>query len=517
MELRPYQLEALQAINESPSLRQLISLPTGTGKTVIFAELLRQRNHRSLVLVHRDELVRQAVAKCEQAGLTFNLGVVKANLDEVQQDIVIASVQTLSRDKRLVHYLRYGAPNTVIVDEAHHAPAPTYRKVLAHVGKALVVGFTATPDRKTESTDGKHVSLTAGMASVFDSLTYYRSLTDMIGEGWLVDVMPATVKANISLHSVPTSNNDWQEGALGEALQKAHAEVTIVQACQQAARNRPTLAFFPTVESSKQACRQFQAEAVTAEHVDGTTPIETRQAIYQRLRNGDTQVITNCMVLTEGFDEPAVSCIIVARPTKSRSLFAQMIGRGTRLYPGKDNCLVFSVVSHELDIHPVTLQTFLNDPGWTDHQTLSARKKVIAASHELDKKEQLEAIKFTQTFRATSSAKFIWAKTGNRWRLRLGTHEIILKETNNGLYAIMDTATPLHPLAPSPLPLDGAVRIAETYAIKHNETRLVDPNAAWRGELPTAKQLKFAHKLGIHTEGMSRGEVSEAIDRALTK
>ena len=521
IELRPYQTEALEAIKRSSSNRQLVSLPTGTGKTVIFAELLRQRSHqRSLVLVHRDELVRQTVAKCADVGLS--VGVIKADRDDASAPVVVASVQTLSRDKRLVHYLRYGAPATVIVDEAHHAPAPTYRKILGATPSALVVGFTATPDRSTKATfttkSGRPMeTLTGGMGSVWEQLVYYRSLTDMIAEGWLSDVVPGVVRTNMNLRDVPQSGGDFTSSDLGEALEEAHVEVPIVDAWLQAANGRPTIAFFPTVKTSQLAANQFNEQGISAQHVDADTSTEVRQLIYTSLRDGTTSVITNCMVLTEGFDEPCVSCIIVGRPTRSRSLFAQMIGRGTRLYPNKLDCVVLSVVSHDLDISPVTLQTFLDDPGWPNQQPLALRKRQVAEDMEAEIEAKAEAIRFRQAFVQSTKAKYLWYNVRGMWTMRTSSGSIRVSPLADGRYATSIITDRESRLLCHDLPLDGAIAQAERWASEHGQDRLANPEASWRGELPTPKQRAFARKLGIHVDGLSRGEVSDLIDRALRR
>jgi ATP-dependent helicase IRC3 len=524
MNLRPYQIECVETILNHPSRKQVVSLPTGTGKTVIFTELIRRQQGRTVVLVHRDELVRQTMAKLADAGMVDtgyagSVGIIQANRNDIDRSVTVASVQSLCQDRRLISYLQNGEASLVIVDEAHHAPAPSYRKVIDAVlaEDGLLVGVTATPDRETRRSfakklrDGRHVAgttLTAGMGSIFDNLTYYRSLTDMIGEGWLCDIVPATIQTDIDLASIKQTAGDWQEGALGEAMEASHTEIDLVDAWLASANNRPTIAFLPTVATSRAVAAEFERRGIAAEHIDGTTPTDLRQDTYKRLREGTTKVVTNCMVLTEGFDEPCVSCIIVARPTQSRSLFAQMIGRGTRLYPNKPDCLVMSVVNHSLDVSPVTLQTFLNDPGWPDEQPMAARKKAVAELEEARTQEQQEAkeqaLKFTQAFKVSAKAQYLWRRVGTTWRLPLGKDaNIILTETSDHHFASNQWD--------DNLPLDGAVAKAEQWARDNNKTQLVDPNAHWRADRPSDAQLVLAAKLGINATQMSKGQLSEAI------
>ena len=531
MELRPYQIEAIQSVETAYSdgeRRQIIVLPTGTGKTVIFSELMRRMPGRRLCLVHRDELVRQTVRKLADAGL--KAGVIKANEDDVTHDVVVASIQTLSRERRLAAYVRHGKASLVVVDEAHHAPAPSYRRVIDNclASDGLLVGVTATPDRKTHeefiipTKSGSQMPVTvlkAGMAKVFSNLTYFRQLTDMIAEGWLCDVVPVTTTTNMDMSSVSTIAGDWSEGDLGAALDVADGYSDIIHAWQSGASDRPTIAFLPTVATSQTLCERFQAAGVPSAHIDGTTPVDERQKVYQSLRSGSIRVVTNCMVLTEGFDEPSVSCIIVARPTQSRSLFAQMIGRGTRLYPGKSDCLVISVTSHDLDVSPVTLQTFLNDPGFEDGQSVKQRQTEILESIKVGDKvtDELKstALSFANKYVANpAKSKFIWRKLGPIWTIIAGTIRVDLKPAFNDHWEpTLDNGCTLC----APLPLEGAVSVAEQYVAKSGASMLADTSAKWRSNPPSSKQVWLAITLGIDLKlvaSMSKGELSEWITTA---
>lgn len=522
MQLRPYQNEALSAILESPSNAQLVVLPTGTGKTVLFAALAEKRapSGRVLILVHRDELVRQTINKLRDIDLIA--GVVKADeLDGYRTQFTVASVQTLSRARHMAEYKTYGPARTLIIDEAHHSPARTYRDIIEQckAPTGLLVGFTATPDRESQASylrRKKHElghSFSVGMGAIYDTLTYYRSLTDMIGEGWLCDLVPATIQTDIDLTSVSTSAGDWSAGELGATMTRKHAQTDITTAWELSAIRRPTLCFTPTVEMSRLVESEFTKRGHKVEHIDGTTPFEARQNIYSRLRDGTTQIVTNCMVLTEGFDEPTISCVIVARPTKSRSLFAQMVGRGTRLAPGKTDCLVLSVVDHNLDLSPVTLQSFLDDLGWTDGEKLSDRKTVVAKEKALAATEETElhaeALRFVQAFQKRNGAKLSWKKLGASWRLNLGKKGWVV--VTPGLYdrkydVLLNGANQLEDID-----LSAAVVWAEQFAAENGTKTLNDPNAKWRKLIPTPEQITLAEKFKIDTINKTRGELADAI------
>ena len=367
--LRPYQEQALDAEDEHrrehpDENRLLISMATGLGKTITFAErarrfLARNIEDRSLVifqvliLVHTDELTRQAVEKVRLVcGDAWSVGVVKATQNEVTADIVVASVQTLIQPgrKEQIADVRY-----IIVDEAHHAISDSYTQILEYYGglpghdcperpcwdchdtgytapPTPVLGVTATPARS----DG------AGLGPVWHDLVFSRETTWAMRKGYLVDLVPYTI-------SIP--GFEYTESATGQDVQLAGADSlapeTIVDAwLEKTLRVNPTdledgslplyldrpstVLFAPGVASAYEFARAFSDAGVKAECVHGGTPKEERRAILDRYEAGITTVLCNAMVLTEGWDSPRTKCVIVARPTKSVPLFIQMVGRGLR-------------------------------------------------------------------------------------------------------------------------------------------------------------------------------------------
>jgi superfamily II DNA or RNA helicase len=338
LDLRPYQTDAIGAVGQAERegiRRPLVVHPTGTGKTVTFSHLIAQRadQGRALVLVHREELAAQTVQKINMVAPELRTGIVKADRNEVDADVVVASVQTAHRDHRLG---QLGDFATVVVDEAHHAPAPSWTKVLTGVGSfspygPLTVGFTATPER-----DGKSLS-------VWEKVVSYMSIREAIYGGYLVPVEGQTVATSMDLGRVRKTRGDYQDGDLGEALENSGAIEEIADAYAEHAKDRKGVAFTPTVQTAHHLAEALRGRGIPAEALSGATPTEERRAILARLKTGATQVVVNCAVLTEGFDEPSISCVVVARPTKFHGLYVQMVGRGTRLYPGKKDLLVLDV------------------------------------------------------------------------------------------------------------------------------------------------------------------------------
>ena len=356
LKLRRYQERALANIDRAERegvRRPLVVHPTGTGKTVTFGAVVDRRRDRgrSLIMVHRDELAGQTIEKLGWQAPELSTGLVKATSNEVGADVVVASVQTGHRDARLAQILesqeKYGAFGTIIVDEAHHAPAPSWTKMLTRLGAfnpygPLAVGFTATPERDNGKTLG-----------VWEKVVDYMSIREAIYEGYLTPILPAVVvETRMDMAHVRKTGGDYSDGDLGKEIEESGAIVQMADAVVQHAADRKGVAFLPTIRTSELLADALRARGIRAEHVDGATPTEERRAILARLKTGETQWVTNCAVLTEGFDEPSISCVLVGRPTRFHGLYVQMVGRGTRLAPGKRDLLVIDIVGasqrHEL-------------------------------------------------------------------------------------------------------------------------------------------------------------------------
>lgn len=352
--LRDYQDEAVDhvahAVADDGKRRVMVVLPTGSGKTVVFGALahawLSDDMGRVLVLAHRDELIQQAAAKLALWLPRHLIGIVKAQRDEADAPVVVASVQTLKNEKRLAKVGKFGL---IVVDECHHASAASYRTILSEMGAfkedgPIVVGVTATPKRG----DGIRLD------DVFEDIVYAKTYTEMVARGYLAPVESKVfdlIEAGRSMGGKPKLgiDGDYSEGWLEGVMLKANAPDKIVEAWQKEASDRRTIVFTPTVSVAKAVAEAFRVAGVSAAWVSGTLPIQERRAVLEGLADGRIQVVANCAVLTEGFDEPSVSCIVVGRPTMNETLYIQMVGRGTRISDelrraGKRDCLVLDMV-----------------------------------------------------------------------------------------------------------------------------------------------------------------------------
>lgn len=326
--LRGYQVAACEAVQRgfTEHQRQLLVLPTGGGKTVVFAHLAATHQpRRTLVLAHREELIGQAVDKIRAVtGLTAEVEMADQRASH-HAPIVVASVQTLMRTTRRERWPRdhFGL---VVVDEAHHALADSYLGTLRHFdAHAFVLGVTATPDRGDKKNLGRY----------FQNIAYEVTLLDLIRQNWLVPIRAKTIPLEIDLDDVGTTAGDYNAKDLGHAIEPYLERIADVVAEH---RHRKILAFLPLVSLSRDFAALCCERGLRAEHVDGTS--EDRRDILARFGRGETRLLSNAMLLTEGYDEPSIDCVVCLRPTKVRALYSQIVGRGTRLAVGKDHLLL---------------------------------------------------------------------------------------------------------------------------------------------------------------------------------
>lgn len=337
MELRPYQLAAKSAIFQEWDKgiqRTLLVLPTGTGKTIVFSKLIEdcvRDGERVLVLAHRGELLDQAADKLIQS-TGLGCAVEKADktcLGEFYR-VVVGSVQTLMREKRLNQF----SPdffNTIIVDEAHHCISDSYQKVLNHFN-SKVLGVTATPDRG----DMKN------LGQFFESLAFEYALPKAIKEGFLSPIKAQTIPLKLDLTGVGQQAGDFKTSDLGTALDPYLHQ--IADEMVKCAMDRKTVIFLPLVKTSQKFKDILNSKGFSAAEVNGNS--QDRAQVLKDFDEGKYNVLCNSMLLTEGWDCPSVDCVVVLRPTKVRSLYSQMVGRGTRLFPGKEYLLLLDFLWH---------------------------------------------------------------------------------------------------------------------------------------------------------------------------
>lgn len=350
MQLRPYQQEAKTAVQaewKKGIQKTLLVLPTGCGKTIVFSKLIEdcvRDGERVLVLAHRGELLDQAADKLSKS---TGLGCATEKAEETCLGswfrVVVGSVQSLMREKRLSQFSS-DYFDSIIVDEAHHCISDGYQRVLGYFKQSKVLGVTATPDRGDMRNLGQY----------FESLAYEYTLPKAIKEGFLCPIKAQTIPLKLDLTGVGTQAGDFKTADLGTALDPYLYQIAdeMVKSCM----DRKTVVFLPLIKTSQKFTEILNSKGFKAAEVNGDS--QDRAQVLADFENDKYNVLCNSMLLTEGWDCPSVDCIVVLRPTKVRSLYCQMVGRGTRLHPDKDHLLLLDFLwhteKHEL-CHPAHL------------------------------------------------------------------------------------------------------------------------------------------------------------------
>lgn len=537
-ELRPYQIDALDrtAAAEARGVRRQLGVAaTGLGKTVMFCALAQQRGGRTLILAHRDELVSQAVAKVREVWPGVEVGIVKATDNDVRSQVVVASVQTLSRPSRLAQLAAPWHEDTligradrfsmVVVDEAHHTAADTYRRIVEALDAGgddgpLLLGVTATPDRG----DGK------GLDDLFDEIAWCYDLLWGIRAGYLSDVRAKRITLDaLDLKDVKMSRGDFEAGSAGRAMEDADAPNLIVKSWLDLAAGRRTLCFTPTVALAEAVSDEFNLCGITSAWVSGQTPLDERRQILRSYAAGDIQVLANCAVLTEGYDEPRTDCIIVARPTKSRALYTQMVGRGTRRHPDKVDLLVLDVVGATTMHDLVTIPSLfgIDQPNYREQIGERPASEIVA---EWEQRQitlgQLRA-EDVELFARVRRTEIAWAKSLTepgelrRYVKSLGRDSggeylptVVLQERGEESW----TAGLLYrdgskQVLISSAPMEMAQGVAEDFIRRHGSEVLIATHAPWRLRKPSPRALAAAATWKLKVDpSWNAGQLSEALD-----
>lgn len=538
LKLRDYQAEAITAVRQAwadGTRRPAIILPTGAGKTVVFSHVaaqMRELDVRTLILAHRDELIEQAAAKVRAVSPGLRVGILKGPRREIRgRDVVVASVQSLARAPRRAEIAAAGF-RLVIVDECHHAVANTYMEVLRAMGcfdedlntGAYALGVTATMGRSDR----------LALGQVWQDVVYQRQIVQMIRQGYLVNVKGVRVRIEgLDLATVKRTAGDFQDKALSEAMHDALAPAAIARAYVEHAKDRQGVVFAPGVAMAYELAEAFTAEGIPAVGIDGTMAVADRRRVLAEYAAGDIQVICNAMVLTEGWDAPWCSAVVIARPTSSASLYVQMAGRALRPHPGKTDALIIDVVG-------VTGKHRLASIA-----DLSGTERVEALDEELAKYEPDEEIdllglldepkgagpgfpvepgadgplvsEIVELFDASRQA---WLRTPKGvWCLPAGDNIVFIAPSTTGMagqYAVARCPARAAggEFLRDGLPLDMAMAIGEQYV--SDATTLTRKGASWRKSEPKQGQINLAAQLGVAVlPFMTRGDLSDAISTSI--
>jgi superfamily II DNA or RNA helicase len=556
IQLRDYQRDAIAGLHRAWSgarrgtgtglvTRAAVVLPTGAGKTVVFAHPdLREPiigatgsnpRGRMLVLVHRDELATQAVAKLHSIDPSASVGRVQNVWDETDRKIIVASVQTLARAGRRDRIKDVGL---VVVDEAHHAIAPTYVQVLRHFGcfvSTPTAGFSATLARSEED---------AHLGDIWQEIVLRRDVLDGIKAGWLVDVHGKRVQIEgLDLRDVKRTAGDYSDGDLGDHLRAADAPDQVAEAYRELAPDRQGITFWPDISSAEAGAEAYNGAGIPTAVIQGATSTPERTDVYRRYRHGKLQMLSSCMVLTEGFDMPQASVAVIARPTQSTPLYVQMAGRVLRPWhlpvPGfalKRDALLLDVVGisgrHKLatlaDLS-VTVKQVKDDQSLAEagaQEELREAGDLAGWSDAvvIDPATGRRVIQDVDLFGERSS---VWLQTrAGTWFIPAGDWIVFLWPEDTGLWTIGTTPTRATPgqaqVVMGGMTLDWAMNQAEDYAGRITAAvgkgRLDARSASWRkgNSLASEAQRRFAAGLGYPLpEGTTKAQASDIVSVAL--
>lgn len=545
LKLRPYQEHALSASKTklwAGVNRQLLKLPTGMGKAVVLAAKPSYMGfkNRSMVVVHREELVNQLVDTIREWNPRRSVGIEMADITSNHEDIIVASVQSIGRSggNRISKF----DPNdfdSIDVDEAHHCTGSTYQNILEHFSVVedthrLTLGVTATPNRA----DGK------GLGDIFQEIVFDYSLLDGIKEGWLSDLKGIRVSTKVSLDQVHTQAGDFNTGELGDAINTDSRNDLVARAWLENGQDRHTVVFSVDIAHAQDLCLAFKRYGVACEAIWGTDP-ERREKLAAH-KAGHLKVLVNCQILTEGYDDWKIGCIVLARPTKSETLYTQIVGRGTRIPPGignlvearanglridKEDCILIDVVDVTSKHSLVSLPSLfgmnkdLDMRGKKITQVMTeiedAKKKFVDTSKVIDiaklksYAEAVDLFRITFTPEVVQFSEFCWFKTGEEQYLLSLQNGDSLRITHDLLDHWRVTGLVLS------LPIDGtytsfseAIKAADDLVRKAGIGSLVKREAKWHADPPTPVQINTCRRFHIAIpEGASKGDISKRLSK----
>ena len=532
MILYPFQREAKEAVLrhwESGHKAALVSLPTGSGKTIVFSDILKSSlsgdNGKGLVLVHRDELLRQAMEKLNFVWPGVKLSTVDAANNNFTGQITVASVMAIVRRLERIPRIQ-----KVVTDEAHHAPASSWLKIYKRIDELFPrwqhLGVTATPIRANGASD---------LEAIFGKPVYVKSIFELIVEGYLSPLKGLEVRTEISVEDVGVQRGDFIAEELSRAINTKERNRLVVENYLDLAPERKALVFAADLNHAKSLAEMFKTQGVSAAWVAGETPLSLRRSLLEKLRKGELKVIVNCMVFTEGFDEPSLDAILVARPTRSLVLYCQMIGRGLRPYPGKKNCLFIDFVDNSSKHRLISMQDLL-----MFYQTKKTEKNIAELlARKLSKERQSfpgkkgekgPVIDLSPTNlpllvnldNLSSSVKeidlfgldaFAWYKAeGSHYVQVNDVFSLVIRPHSTGhiLYAVFPKAGFYAPLLDEPVEFNLAYGCGNAYLFDYGDRHLATKGSQWRNGEPTEVQRDLFQRLSGKVKDISAGSISFA-------
>lgn len=506
---REYQSEALRKVLtawKEGTTRQLISLPTGCGKTIIFGLVAEALRTRTLILAHREELLYQAEQKIRLVYPDAEIGILKASeRGGLDCEICIASIQTAARNTDVLSTCGF---KLLICDEAHHAVSESYMRVFEELGfmaadpEKLLLGVTATAFRGDK----------LGLDNVFEAITFESSILAMMKGGYLCDVRGLSVNTGSDISCVHMVNGDFAVNKLSALIDIPERNALIADTYLKHGEGRHGVVFGVKVDHAQHLAEAFRERGISCEAVYGEMPTEERQDILSRYARHEVRMLTNVGVLTEGWDVPDTDIIMMARPTKSRGLYVQCAGRGLRLSPGKKDCLL-------VDFVDIAKKHELCGFGTLAGKSLTCgRGESLLEEIERSEREQY-ARGFClppqeEKFDLFARSRYSWLAVGSNYKLSLLNGVALWCRHLDEGYSPVIVSAPgsMKELTEGLLPLDYCMGVCEDYARKLDGAKYALKTAEWRNYPATDRQIDTLRKNGVYFRpGISRGEACDLL------
>lgn len=524
IELRPYQEMAIESavrtfFPHEPDVRAmqraLIVLSTGLGKTITGLALAKRLGGRALWLAHTEELVAQPERACGLVWPEVSRGVMKAERNEWMRHIVFASIQTAQREERAARLVQQGF-DFVVVDEAHHALSQGYRYLFNELGcfkpgGPKLLGLTATPERGDNG----------ALDEIFEGIVFQMGIKSAIDGGYLVPPRVVERRIDVDLDAISVSRGDYGQASLSKALLQANIVQEIVAGYEEhMAGRRKTLIFVVSVEQAELVSKALCERGYKFGAVSGETPKEDRKRLLAKLKSGELQGLVNCMVLTEGFDEPSVDGVIIARPTQSKPLMIQIVGRGLRLFPNKQDCLVLDMVGVSKRNTLVQAAVLFGEKEEDEEEKRTQKPLDMFADPEAYWLARLQAQ--IGGVKGAPRSKLHWVPDGNGgWLLaaaEFGTVRMLANADDAWLVDVVGCREgPAHQmLSDTCVDMGTAQALAEDYVRRVNRT-LTARNARWREGAATEKQVAYLKKKGIDARQLTKGTAADLMTQHLAQ
>ena len=451
-------------------------MPTAAGKTVLFVAITRHFKKKTLILAHRDELLTQAKNKFKEFWPNSDVGIYQGKNSSLDHQVIISLVQTCSQPNRLAQLKKEGF-SLLVIDECHHATSKSYQKIINELGfvdnpEKLLIGVTATPNRSDKKS----------LSHIFQEIVFDISIDELIQTNFLSSVTARRLLTSIKLNNIKTSMGDFEIGQLAMAVNIPERNSFIVNKWKEYATNRKTLAFCVSVQHCKDLAAEFNSKEIVAAAVWGNMPYNERQQILHKFHKGTISVVTSCSLLTEGFDEPSISCVLMARPTKSQSLYIQMVGRGLRKDKNpettKENCLVldFTDKHNNLDMI-ISLKDIMPNAPIIDEVS----KKETTTNINAAKQEVRSDVDIDEEYNILGKMKCIWIRVNDMYSLTDDyKNEIVLyKQGDNYIANVFCNNGDVEQIIVMPTSLRKCKMMCEAWAKRNLTITYADQNSSW--------------------------------------